>query len=73
MNRNFAVARLVALCATVVALIALPVHSQAQDSGTIRMEILSRGFIIGTSGGSGVLTYKGKSYQLGIGGLSAEH
>ena len=57
-----------------VALIALaalfaPATSRAED-GTIYIEIVSGGFIIGAAGGSGTLTYMGKKYPLRIGGLS---
>jgi len=40
-------------------------------TGAIAIRILSAGFIIGVSGGSGVLTFQGHQYQLGIGGISA--
>jgi hypothetical protein len=40
------------------------------DSGTIRLTIYKAGWIIGGTGGSGTLTFHGKRYSLGIGGLS---
>ena len=40
------------------------------DSGTIRLTIYKGGWIIGGSGGSGTLTFNGKHYRLGVGGLS---
>lgn len=48
----------------------LPSAAQA-DSGTIRISVLKGGWFIGASGGSGVLTFRGKRYPLSIGGLSA--
>ncbi|MCK7472464.1 MAG: hypothetical protein MZV49_00395 [Rhodopseudomonas palustris] len=48
----------------------LPSTAQA-DSGTIRISVLKGGWFIGASGGSGVLTFRGKRYPLSIGGLSA--
>src|SRR5215813_13562158 len=41
------------------------------DSGTVRIRVLKAGWFIGGSGGSGVLTFHGRSYPLAIGGLSA--
>ncbi len=40
-------------------------------TGAIAIKILSAGFIVGVSGGSGVLTFQGHQYPLGIGGISA--
>jgi len=40
------------------------------DSGGIRISVLKGGWIIGGSGGSGVLTFRGRSYPLVIGGVS---
>lgn len=40
------------------------------DSGTVRLRIGSAGFIIGAGGGSGTLTFHGKTYPLRIGGVS---
>jgi len=57
----------VALLALIGASLATP--SQAQ--GTIRLEILKGGWIVGASAGSGTLTLGGRSYPLSVGGLSA--
>lgn len=40
-------------------------------TGSIAIKIVSAGFIIGVSGGSGVLTFGGQKYPLSIGGVSA--
>jgi hypothetical protein len=40
------------------------------DSGKISLRIVKAGFIVGGSGGSGVLTFHGKRYPLSIGGIS---
>jgi hypothetical protein len=40
-------------------------------TGSIAIKIFSAGFIIGVSGGSGVLTFGGQQYPLSIGGVSA--
>ena len=39
------------------------------DNGTVRFKVGSAGFIVGIGGGSGVLSFKGKSYRLSIGGV----
>src|SRR5271169_1034750 len=39
--------------------------------GSIYMRIDSAGFIIGASGGHGTLTFRGQTYPLSIGGVSA--
>ena len=41
------------------------------ETGTVRIRIAKAGFIIGVGGGSGVLHFKGKSYRLRVGGVSA--
>lgn len=40
------------------------------DSGRVDIRIVKAGFIIGGSGGSGTLTFKGKRYPLSVGGIS---
>ncbi len=41
------------------------------DSGTIRISVLKGGWFIGASGGSGTLTFHGRTYPLSIGGIDA--
>ena len=60
-------ALLVALTAALIVSLSPPAFA---DSGTIRLTVLKGGWIIGGSGGSGTLTFKGKHYRLGVGGLS---
>ena len=43
--------------------------SQA-DSGTVRLRVGSAGFIVGVGGGSGTLTFHGRTYPLRISGVS---
>lgn len=43
--------------------------SAKADTGTVQLTILKGGWIIGGSGGRGTLTFKGKTYRLGVGGL----
>jgi len=40
------------------------------DSGSIRFNVVKAGFVIGGSGGSGTLTFQGRSYPISIGGIS---
>jgi len=62
-----------ALRAALVALTAFAGAMQSTaaraDDGTVSLVIYKAGWIIGGSGGSGVLTFHGRSYQLSTGGL----
>src|SRR6478672_618334 len=58
----------VGLLALVMLLGMLPVANAAD--GTISSRIFKAGFVIGGSGGEGVLTFQGRRYPLAIGGLS---
>jgi hypothetical protein len=40
------------------------------DSGSVQFNVVKGGFIIGGSGGNGVLRYHGRTYPISIGGLS---
>jgi lipid-binding SYLF domain-containing protein len=51
------------------ALVATSVSAFA-DSGSVSIRIVKAGFVIGGSGGSGVLVFLGRRYPLSIGGLS---
>jgi hypothetical protein len=56
----------------VIAAVALVASTVAHaDTGTIRFKVLKGGWFIGASGGSGVLTFRGRQYPLSIGGVSA--
>ena len=50
-------------------LISASTQSSAQ-TGTVNIKIVKAGFIVGVGGGSGTLTFNGKSYRLNIGGVS---
>jgi hypothetical protein len=41
------------------------------DSGTINFQVIKGGWFVGASGGSGTLYFRGRSYPVAIGGLSA--
>jgi hypothetical protein len=59
---------LVALLALVGASVSSAVYA---DSGTVRISVFKGGWVIGGSGGSGVLNFRGRQYPLSVGGLSA--
>jgi hypothetical protein len=40
------------------------------DEGRISFNVIKVGFVIGGSGGSGTMTFHGRTYSLGIGGIS---
>ena len=66
-----AFAALIAVAASTAALIAVAASTAARgDVGTIRLNVLKGGWVIGASGGSGTLTFRGRSYPLSIGGIS---
>jgi len=58
--------RFVAAVAAVVAFSSVQSYAQ---TGTVRLNIVKAGFIVGVGGGSGVLHYHGKSYPLRLGGI----
>ena len=39
------------------------------ETGSVRFSVGSAGFIVGVGGGSGTLSFKGRSYRLSIGGV----
>lgn len=60
------------LVAAAIAMAGIGASSAARaDSGTVRINVLKGGWFIGASGGSGTLTFRGRTYPLSIGGLSA--
>jgi len=59
-------AGLIALMALGSASLAPAAHA---DSGTIRISVYKAGWILGASGGSGILTFHGQHYALSIGGI----
>ena len=60
-----------ALRALMLALPALlmPASASHADSGTVHLTIYKAGWIIGGSGGSGVLHFRGRTYPLSTGGI----
>ena len=61
-----------AILAGALIMVAASTESRAQTgtTGTVRIQIVKAGFIVGVGGGKGTLTFNGKSYPLSIGGIS---
>ncbi len=58
--------RVALLALTALIGVASPSHA---DSGTVQLTVYKGGWIIGGSGGGGVLTFHGRSYPLSVGGI----
>jgi hypothetical protein len=59
------------LFVALAALIAASAFAPARaDVGTVRISFIKAGWVIGGSVGSGTLTFRGRTYQLSVGGLS---
>ena len=60
------------LFTAMLAAVAIPALVFAEDkpSAKIAFDVYKAGFIVGVSGGSGTLTFKGKEYPISIGGVS---
>ena len=52
-----------------IALFGVGLQSAHADSGNITLTIYKGGWIIGGSAGGGTLTFRGRSYRLGVGGI----
>jgi hypothetical protein len=59
-----------ALIAGAVVLGSAPTSSYA-ETGAVRFTVARAGFIVGMGGGRGVLRFRGKTYPLRVGGISA--
>jgi hypothetical protein len=56
--------------AAALMLVGASTQSRAQSTGTVRIQIVKVGFIVGVGGGSGTFTYNGQTYRLSVGGVS---
>jgi hypothetical protein len=60
-----------AIFAATLSIVVAGIGSTARaDSGTVRLNFIKAGFVIGGAAGSGTLTFRGRTYRLAIGGLS---
>ena len=57
------------MVAVLIGVVAMNASARA-DEGRVALTIFKGGWVIGGSGGSGSLTFKGRRYPLSIGGLS---
>jgi len=55
--------------AAVVAVVAFSSVQSYAQTGTVRLNVVKAGFIVGVGGGSGVLHYHGRNYPLRLGGI----
>jgi hypothetical protein len=58
-----------ALIAAFISFLGVGLQNAYADSGSITLTIYKGGWIIGGSGGGGTLTFRGRSYRLGVGGI----
>jgi hypothetical protein len=58
------------LIAALAILLALAATPALADVGTVRISFIKAGWVIGGSVGSGTLKFRGRTYQLSVGGLS---
>jgi len=61
--------RMLKFVAAVVAVVAFSSVQSYAQTGTVRLNVVKAGFIIGVGGGSGVLHYHGRNYPLRLGGI----
>ena len=71
MSNNESRRKFVASAAALAAAAAvLPARAQPAPDATVEITVFRAGFIVGGSGGSGILTFKGNGYNLAVGGVS---
>lgn len=61
--------RLLGALVAVITVFGVGLQSAYADSGRITLTVYKAGWIIGGSGGSGRLTFRGRTYRLGVGGI----
>ena len=61
--------KFIAVIAAAAALVAGTVAPVQADTGRVQLTITKAGFIVGVGGGSGTLTFHGRTYRLAIGGI----
>jgi hypothetical protein len=69
MFRTTKLVNFVALVVALMSIIAITVTPSQAQTGTVRLNIVKAGFIVGAGGGSGVLHYHGRTYRLTVGGI----
>jgi hypothetical protein len=69
MFRAMKLVKFIAAIAALVSIMLIGVTQSQAQTGTVRLNIIKAGFIVGAGGGSGVLHYHGRTYRLSIGGI----
>jgi hypothetical protein len=69
MSRIVALARILAIALAAFVCIGISTPSRA-EVGYVRIHLFKAGYIVGVTGGSGVLYYRGRAYPLSIAGAS---
>jgi hypothetical protein len=67
----FQATRLCAVLSAVALFLTAVASPSYAETGRVRLKVTSVGFIVGIGGGSGTLTFRGKTYPLRISGVSA--
>jgi len=66
----FRVTKLFAVVGVAIILLASAPSRSFAESGSVRIRVTNVGFIVGVGGGSGTLSFRGRSYPLRISGVS---
>ena len=61
--------RLLSALVGVITQFGIDLPSAYADSGRISLKVYKAGWVIGGSGGNGTLTFQGRTYRLGVGGI----
>ena len=61
--------RLIGAVMAVTAVFGASLQGAYADSGRISLKVYKAGWVIGGSGGSGTLSFQGRNYRLGVGGI----
>ena len=61
--------RLLGALVAAITVFGVGLQSAYADSGRITLTVYKAGWVLGGSGGSGRLTFHGRSYRLGVGGI----
>jgi hypothetical protein len=61
--------RLLGAFVALTAVFSISLQSAYADNGTISLKVYKAGWFVGGSGGGGTLTFQGRNYRLGVGGI----
>ena len=69
MSKMMKLVKFAVAAAAVMAIMSASATQFQAQTGTVRLNIVKAGFIVGAGGGSGVLHYHGRTYRLTVGGI----